>query len=76
MRNSPTRIPYNKPDREATELSHSVHVDDRSIATSRACLADALNAGTRLHIKVTDLEKLHWMLGIEVYRNLKPCQPP
>ncbi len=47
----------------------AVHVDDCTIATSSVTAVDALKAGLRKHVEVTDLSKLHWMLGIEVKRD-------
>jgi hypothetical protein len=47
----------------------AVHVDDCTIATSTACLVEELKAGLSRHIEVTNLGKLHWMLGIQVQRD-------
>jgi hypothetical protein len=42
----------------------AVHVNNCTIATSTAHLIKDLKAGLSRHIEVTDLGKLHWMLGI------------
>jgi hypothetical protein len=47
----------------------AVHVDDCTIAASSTAAVDALKVGLRKHVEVTDLGKLHWMLGIEVRRD-------
>ena len=44
----------------------AVHVDDCTIAATNSRLVDALKAGMRQHVEVTDLGELHWMLGIEI----------
>jgi hypothetical protein len=44
----------------------AVHVDDCTIAANSLATVEALKAGLRKHVEVTDLGKLHWMLGIEV----------
>jgi Reverse transcriptase (RNA-dependent DNA polymerase) len=44
----------------------TVHVDDCTIATSTTQLVDDLIEGLHKHIEVTDLRKLHWMLGIKI----------
>jgi len=44
----------------------AVHVDDCMIATSTMHLVEELKAGLSRHVEVTDLGKLHWMLGIQV----------
>jgi len=41
-------------------------VDDCTIAASSVAAVDTFKAGLRKHVEVTDLGKLHWMLGIEV----------
>ena len=43
-----------------------MHVDDCTIIASTIRLIEKLKAGLRKHVEVTDLGKLHWMLGIEV----------
>ena len=59
-----------KSDQKAAELTVvAVHVDDCTIAASSARLVDALKAGMRRHVEVTDLGELHWMLGIEIRRD-------
>jgi hypothetical protein len=44
----------------------AVHVNDCTIAASTMCLIEELKARLSHHIEVTDLGKLHWMLGIQV----------
>ena len=47
----------------------AVHVDDCTIAASTCQLVDDLIEGLRKHVEVTDLGKLHWMLGLEIQCN-------
>jgi hypothetical protein len=47
----------------------AVHVDDCTIAANSLAALEALKAGLRKHVEVTDLGELHWMLGIEVKRD-------
>ena len=47
----------------------AVHVDDCTIAASTCQLVNDLIEGLRKHVEVTDLGKLHWMLGLEIQRN-------
>jgi len=47
----------------------AVHVNDCTIAASTTRLVKDLKAGLSRHVKVTDLGKLHWMLGIQVRHN-------
>jgi transposase InsO family protein len=47
----------------------AVHVDDCTIAANNSAAVNALKAGLRKHVEVTDLGELHWMLGIEVRRD-------
>jgi hypothetical protein len=54
-----------------TKMPHTliiiaVHIDDCTIAASSTTAVEALKAGLRKHLEVTDLGELHWMLGIEV----------
>ena len=59
-----------KSNQKAKELTVvAVHVDDCTIAATNSHLVDALKAGMHQHVEVTDLEELHWMLGIEICRN-------
>ena len=59
-----------KSNQKAKELTViAVHVDDCTIAATNSRLVDALKAGMRQHVEVTDLGELHWMLGIEIHRN-------
>ena len=61
-----------KSDKKAGDITVvAVHVDDCTIAASSARLVEALKTGMRLHVEVTDLGELHWMLGIEVQRDRK-----
>ena len=61
-----------KSDKKAGDITVvAVHIDDCTIAASSACLVEALKMGMRQHVEVTDLSKLHWMLGIEVQCNRK-----
>ena len=46
-----------------------VHVDDCTIAASALSLVVELKTQIRKHVEITDLGKLHWLLGIEVTRN-------
>ena len=43
-----------------------VHIDDCTIAASSLSLIIELKAQIRKHVEITDLSKLHWLLGIEV----------
>jgi hypothetical protein len=47
----------------------AVHIDDCTIAASTVCLVEDLKARLSRHIEVTDLGKLHWMLGIQISRD-------
>ena len=47
----------------------AVHVDDCTIAGSSLAIIDDFKNGLCKHVEVTDLGKLHWMLGIEVRRD-------
>ena len=47
----------------------AVHVDDCTIAAGSDTLVHELIDGLRQQLEVTDLGKLHWMLGIEIWRN-------
>ena len=61
-----------KSDKKASDIMVvAMHVDDCTIAASSARLIEALKTGMRKHVEVTDLGKLHWMLGIEVQRDRK-----
>jgi hypothetical protein len=51
----------------------AVHIDDCTIAASTARLVEDLKAGLMRHIEVTDLGKLHWMLGIQIQRDREAC---
>ena len=44
----------------------AVHVDDCTIAANSTAAVDTLKARLCKHVEVTDLNELHWMLGIEV----------
>ena len=43
-----------------------MHIDDCTIASSNLCLIEDFKASLCKHVKVTDLGKLHWMLGVEI----------
>jgi hypothetical protein len=43
-----------------------MHIDNCMIVTSTICLIEELKAGLYMHVEVTDLGELHWMLSIEV----------
>jgi hypothetical protein len=47
----------------------AVHIDDCIIAASTTQLVNDLIEGLHNHVGVTDLGKLHWMLGIEIQCN-------
>src|SRR6266851_1503262 len=51
----------------------TVHVDNCTIAASTAHLVEDLKAGLSRHVKVTDLSKLHWMLGIQIRPDREAC---
>ena len=44
----------------------AVHVDDCTITASNLHLIKEFKAGLHKHVEVTDLGKLHWMLGVEI----------
>ena len=46
-----------------------MHVDDCTIIATTVCLIEELKVSLYKHVEVTDLGKLHWMLGIEVKRD-------
>ena len=46
-----------------------VHVDDCTIASSSLDAIAQLKERLRMHVEITDLGELHWLLGIEVSRN-------
>ena len=48
-----------------------VHVDDCTIAASSDMLVYELIDGLHQQLEVTDLGKLHWMLGIEIWHDCK-----
>jgi len=45
-----------------------VHIDDCTIVGNKQSLIDKFKAEISKHIEITDLGKLHWILGIEVHR--------
>ena len=47
----------------------AVHVNDCTITASNLHLIEDFKAGLHKHIEVTDLSKLHWMLGVEIKHN-------
>ncbi|CAA7264973.1 unnamed protein product [Cyclocybe aegerita] len=46
-----------------------VHVDDCTIVATALPLIEAFKAEVAKHVEITNLGKLHWILGIEVRRN-------
>ena len=46
-----------------------VHVDDCTIIAATTPLIHAFKAQISRHVKITDLGKLHWLLGIEIKRD-------
>ena len=46
-----------------------VHVDDCTIAASSLSLVVAFKREIAQHVEITDLGKLHWLLGIEIKRD-------
>ena len=46
-----------------------IHIDDCTIATSALSLVVELKVQIRNRVEITDLGKLHWLLGIEVMHN-------
>jgi reverse transcriptase-like protein len=58
---------FHKSDKHKKELTIiTVHMDNCTITASSACLVEDFKASLCRHIKVTDLDALHWMLGIEI----------
>jgi hypothetical protein len=45
-----------------------VHVDNCMIAASSISLLKKFKAEIQKHVEITDLEELHWLLGIEIYQ--------
>ena len=43
-----------------------VHVDDCTIIATAQFLIDGLKTNMAKHIEITNLGKLHWILGIEI----------
>jgi Reverse transcriptase (RNA-dependent DNA polymerase) len=46
-----------------------VHVDDCTIAATSVELVANFKAKITEHVEITDLGKLHWLLGIEIRRD-------
>ncbi|CAA7268571.1 unnamed protein product [Cyclocybe aegerita] len=46
-----------------------VHVDDCTIVATALPLIEAFKAEVAKHVEITDLGELHWILGIEVWRD-------
>ena len=49
-----------------TAQSQVVAALDYTITASNTCLIKEFKDGLHEHVKVTDLGKLHWMLGLEI----------
>ena len=61
-----------KSDKKAGDITViAMHVDNCTITANSACLIEALKMGMCLHVEVTDLGELHWMLSIKVQRDRK-----
>lgn len=60
---------YKKGPNQYVLLVIAVHVDDCTIAEQTCCIIIEFIKGLKKHLEVTDLGKLHWMLGIEVKRD-------
>ena len=56
---------------EKTLIIIVIHIDNCTIATSALSLIVELKVQIRNHVEITDLGKLHWLLGIEVMCNRK-----
>ena len=48
-----------------------VYVDDCTIAATSIGLVDWMKGGVKEFVEITDLEEIHWLLGIELKRNYK-----
>jgi len=48
-----------------------VHVDDCTIAATSVKLIEEFKVGMKMHVEITDLGELHWLLGIEIKKNHK-----
>jgi Reverse transcriptase (RNA-dependent DNA polymerase) len=46
-----------------------VHVDDCTTAATSIILVDHFKTEIAKHVEITDLGKLHWLLGIEIRRD-------
>ena len=51
----------------------AIHIDDCTIAAHLPELVVELRKKLGSHVKVTDLGKLHWLLGIEVAHDCHVC---
>ena len=51
----------------------AVHVDDCTIAAKPASLVDELKKKLATRVEVTDLGKLHWLLGVEIAHDRDAC---
>jgi len=50
-----------------------VHVDDCTIAVTSITLITDFKAWILEYVDITDLGKLHWLLGIEIKHNREHC---
>jgi len=50
-----------------------VHVDDCTIAATSMVLIADFKARISEHVDITDLDELHWLLGIEIKRDRERC---
>ena len=50
-----------------------VHVNDCTIAASDLKSVESLKCRVMEHVETTDLGELHWLLGIEIWRNQEEC---
>jgi hypothetical protein len=46
-----------------------MHINDCTIVAMSLMLVDWVKKGIREHVKITDLGKIHWLLGIKVKRD-------
>ncbi|GLB45851.1 putative reverse transcriptase (RNA-dependent DNA polymerase) [Lyophyllum shimeji] len=53
-----------------------VHADDCTIVGASIDLITDFKARLAEHVEITDLGELHWLLGIEIKRDLKPTSIP
>ena len=61
---------FHKQDKARNEVTIvTVHVDNCTIAASNLHLVEDFKDSLCKHVEVTDLGKLHWMLGLEIKRD-------